>query len=536
MKRVPNTGIFVQSMLAAATAAALSGTAFGQDLGTGDMNFSGYARGYAGWNLSDPPELPGNDRYRNSMLRGQLYLEALSKNPTLQWKVAGRLAREHKTGYLNDLEQLTRTHPGAFADPSFNVTDVYRASDIREAWMQFQPTENLNVKLGRQQVVWGETDLFQALDVIHGYDFTWAPLLEEPDETRKPLILLNTTLGVPAADGSLQLVIRPGWDGTKWLGSTFDLSGGRARVDGYKGASSVFGNGFDYDHPEGKKDKVTYALRWKGLASGVNYHLSYVKAHYTRNVIANSVFSPYVKAPTPAGAGGILNWIIPIVDVYGVGANTYSQSLNTVLTGELVYTKGEPFNVGVVPNGAVATSASCLGGVATVPQFTSFSGLCGVKRKNTMMAMLRAERTFETMDTLGTSSALSASLQLFHTRILGFNDAEELVQSIGYPARLKQDSTFASLVLRAPFMGDRLTPTVALGRDITNRGTLFAAAVDYELGTHWRLRAEADMFSGNSSISMNQFGPFYLPVGDASGLPGLLEHNSRFYLRATYQF
>lgn len=527
--------MLTRSLIAASIAAAVGGSAFGQ---SSDVEVQGYVRAYAGWNVDKIIETD-NKSGDLSMLRGQAYLEVQNKVSALQWKISGRMAREHKTGYLSKLESVERGTsghgPSASGNPTFNVMDIYNKGEIRDLWVQFQPAENLNIKIGRQQVVWGETDLFQALDVIHGYNFTWAPLLEEPDEMRKPLFLFNTTLAFPAADGSVQLILRPGWDALRDNGSTWDIWGGRARPVGYKGWSSAFlPNTMDYEHPAGDLDnKLTYALRWKGLAAGANYHLSYVHMPYTRNPIANAMFAPYQKAPV----GGVLaNWIVPIVDVFGAGLNFYSQPIDTVLTGELVYTRDEPFNVGTIPGGPVAVG--CLGpGFGLAPFATSFSGVCGVKRKGTIMTMLRAEKSIKSNEWLGTSTPMTAALQIFNTRISGFNVAEELVQSIGYPNLVKESSTFVSLVLRAPFMQDKLTPTVALGRDFTNDGSLFSMALDYELGTHWRLRAELDKFWGNSTVNMQTIpGVGYLPVGSASGLPGLLNDNSRFYLRATYQF
>ena len=530
--------MLTRSLIAASIAAALGGSAFGQ---SSDIEVQGYVRGYAGWNTDKIIETD-NKSGDLSMLRGQVYLEVQNKKSALQWKVSGRIAREYKTDYLKELESLERGTSAhgvsAFGNPDFNIMSIYNKGEIRDAWVQFQPMDNLNVKVGRQQVVWGETDLFQALDVIHGYNFTWAPLLEEPDEMRKPLFLFNTSLSVPEADGSLQLILRPGWDALRDNGSTWDVFGGRARTNGYKGASSAFvPYTMDYEHPTGDLDnKLTYALRWKGMAAGANYHLSYVHMPYTRNPIANSMFAPYQKAPN----GPVLaNWIVPIVDVYGAGLNFYSQPIDTVLTGELVYTRDEPFNIGSVPGGAM--TAACLGPLSAAPFATSYSGTCGVKRKGTVMTMLRAEKSIKTNDIIGTSTPMTAALQIFNTRITNFNAAEDLVQSIGYPNPVKESSTFASLVLRAPFMQDKLTPTIALGRDFSNDGTLFAVAVDYELGTHWRLRAEWDCFRGNSNVTMQSIPglapvPLYLPVGSASGMNGLLDDNSRFYLRATYQF
>jgi len=498
------------------------------------FNFGGYARAYLGWNTDNPREIGGNDRGRLAMERGQLYLEADGKVSNFQWKLAGRFAREARTSYLKDLQDLTRTRVGFGNNPGFDVTDIYNSTDIREAWVQFQPTDKINVKFGRQQVVWGETDIFQALDVIHGYNFTWAPLLEEPDETRKPLILLNTTLSFPSLDGSLQFVFRPGWDNEDNLGSTWDLFGGRSRVVGYKGYSTTYGAETDWKHPEGKNKDKSYALRWKGMMGGIGYHLSYVNSFYTRNPIANSVFAPYKKNPVDNGNGGVYNLIVPTVQVFGTGLNGYMQSIDTVLSGELVYTRDEPFNRGVIPGGAVATA--CLGGVASLPDASAFSGFCGVKPKNTLMTMARAEKTFRTEEVLGTSGLTSVSLQLFNTHIMDFKRSDELVQAAGFPDRVKENTSIGTMVVRAPWMGDKLWTTVALGREFTNKGTFAAIAADYEAGTHWRLRAEWDIFDGqNSMTNGGLLGP-NMPMGSAKGTSGLLDRNDRFYLRTTYQF
>ena len=526
--------MLTRSLIAAGIAAALGGSAFGQ---SSDVEVQGYLRGYAGWNVDKIIEL-GGERGDLNMLRGQVYLEAQNKKAALQWKLSARVAREAKVDYLKDLQKLERTVASPYGNPAFSVSSLYDRGEIRDLWVQFQPLDNLNVKIGRQQVVWGETDLFQALDIIHGYNFLWAPLLEEPDEMRKPLFLFNTVLTFPEANGSAQLILRPGWDALRDNGSTWDVYGGRGRTIGFKGGSSALLQ--DYEHPEGDLDnKLTYALRWKGLAAGLNYHLSYVKMPYTRNPVANSALAPYKQGPV----GGILaNWIVPIVEVYAAGANAYVQELDTVLTGEVIATRGEPFNIGSAGVGlkgpvAVGCLNAALGpGVGMAPFLTSFSGLCGIKRKDTLMTMIRAEKSLKTHDILGTSSPMTAALQIFNTRISGFNRAEELVQGPGYPNLVKENSTFVSLVLRAPFMQDKLTPTVALGRDFTNDGSLFAIAVDYELGTHWRLRAELDKFWGNSTVTMQNTPMGYMAVGSASGMSGMLDDSSRFVLRVTYQF
>lgn len=537
MNKSSGNRVGVRAACSASMAACLMASAVA-DEGSGRVDegvrFGGYVRGYLGWNADNPQEVSGkNNRGRLAMQREEIYLEADGKHSAFQWKLAGRAAREQATGYLKDLQDLTRNRTGYGRDPGFDIESLYTNEEIREAWIQFQPHERLNVKFGKQQVVWGETDIFQALDVIHGQNFTWAPMLQEPDETRKPLILLNTTLSVPEANGSVQLVIRPGWDDEKDLGSTWDVYGGRSRVAAYKGYSTWYGGEADWHHPEGKKDEVTYALRWKGTAAGLGYHLSYVKSFYTRNPIANSVFAPYKKNPVDNGNGGTYNLITPIVEVFGAGINGYSQALDTVLTGEVIYTKGEPFNQGSIPNGAVAVS--CLGGPATLPDASAFSGFCGIKRKNTVMTMLRGEKQFNTMG-LGSSGPTSVSVQLFNTTVLGFDRADELVQAAGFPDLVHRNTSIATLVIRTPWMGDKLTSTIALGREFANQGTFAALAADYELGTNWRLRAEYDGFWGRNNTTNGGALGASMPMGNAAGTSGLLDKNDRFYLRATYQF
>lgn len=498
------------------------------------IRFGGYLRGYLGWNADNPQEVAGKDnRGRLSMQREEVYLEADGKHSAFQWKLAGRAVREQATSYLKDLQDLTRQRSGYGRDHGFDIESLYSNEEIREGWIQFQPHERLNVKVGKQQVVWGETDIFQALDVIHGQNFTWGPMLQEPDETRKPLFLLNTTFSVPEANGSFQLVVRPGLDDEKDLGSTWDVYGGRSRVSAYKGYSTWYGAKADWHHPEGDKNDVTYALRWKGTAAGLGYHLSYVKSFYTRNPIVNSVFAPYKQNPVDNGNGGTYNLITPIVDVYGAGINGYSQALDTVLTGEVIYTNGEPFNQGSVGSGALALS--CLGGTGAMNDASAFSGFCGIKRKNTVMTMLRGEKQFNTMG-LGSSGPTSVSVQLFNTTILDFKDGEELVQAAGFPDLAHKNTSIGTLVVRTPWLGDKLASTIALGREFTNHGSFAAIAADYELGTNWRLRAEYDGFWGKNSTSNGGLLGANMPVGSAAGTSGLLDKNDRFYLRATYQF
>ena len=49
----------------------------------------------------------------------------------------------------------------------------------------------LGIRLGRQQIVWGRTDLFRVLDVINPVDFSRNNIYDELEDIRIPLWMLQ---------------------------------------------------------------------------------------------------------------------------------------------------------------------------------------------------------------------------------------------------------------------------------------------------------------------------------------------------------
>ena len=102
------------------------------------------------------------------------------------------------------------------------------------------------LELGKQQVVWGETDFFQSLDVIHGYDMRIRSFLEpENEDVRKPLWMVNLMERFDSVDGTLQLLYIPGrMNRASDRGNSYDLEGGRWANNPNKGItfeSATFG-------------------------------------------------------------------------------------------------------------------------------------------------------------------------------------------------------------------------------------------------------------------------------------------------------
>lgn len=496
------------------TAAVLLATAGPAPALAEDFHLSGYLRGWASFNLENPRETPQNDKHDFSMLRAALLLDADATVGPVKLKAIGRLDGEHKTNYLKRLDN-SPTQAG-------NLMSEYNDATLREFYIDVPAGKRVDFRLGKQQVVWGETDFFRAMDVVHGFDYSWRSFLEvENEELRKPLILANMRIQVPEANGSLQAFIRPGWDGGKDIGNTYDLFGGRWANQPNKGVNFFAPSGlpaplparltyYDYRHPAGDKDDVTGGLRWSAKAGGIHYSIAYLKTLNNDPVVNPSALiggTPYKVAPK----GLLGDFIYPEIDLVGVTANGYSQTLDAVLSTEIVATRDAAFNTG----------SNFLGG--------ALPGFASVIRKNTLLTMLRADKQLNLSRLIGTSRPSFFSLQLFNTRVLNFKESDDIVYLAGFGLKRKQDSALLTTILAMNYNNDRINPTIAGGWDVTYGGGFFIPSVEFVFGDAWRLRVEADLFFDQGNKKPGQ-------IENSTSLMGYFANNDQLVFRLTRQF
>jgi hypothetical protein len=80
---------------------------------------------------------------------------------------------------------------------------------LRECYLDVL-TDNLDLRLGKQQVVWGTADGVRILDLINPLDYReWT--LKDYIDSRIPLWMLNAE-GKLLMDGQLQLLLIPDWE------------------------------------------------------------------------------------------------------------------------------------------------------------------------------------------------------------------------------------------------------------------------------------------------------------------------------------
>lgn len=467
----------------------------------GDVRLSGYLRQYVSMNLEDVPETSEDDEYDLSMIRSTFFLNAFAPVGQTNWTARFRASKDFQTDYEKRLEDIADS-----IIPGQDFEDEYDEVDLRELFVEFDLGSRINARLGRQQVVWGETDFFHATDVIHGYDFRWRSFyVPENEDTRKPLILANVNFDVPELQGSLQVVVRPGGlDEDSWIGNSVPAFGGRWSNNDSKGVplGSQDENPsiatFDYHDEEGDTDDTHWGLRWSGTigADLVNYSLSYYKGQggFQQDPVL------YFDAEDDIR----LEFIFPETETYGASATGYIPFLDTVYRAEVAFT----------PDRTLGTLAGAL------VEKDAYNFLLGFDTN------LRLQNTI-----FNTSSPSLFTVQLFDWYLPGVEESDQIVHFIG-AGFYDEHNVLSTLIWTFPYMQDTLTATFVTIADLTQGGAWIVPSVEKQFGEHWRVKMEADFaVGGNQTDESRSFAG-----GDAASPVGAFTNNNQLLLRLTYQF
>ncbi|HJW25884.1 MAG TPA: DUF1302 family protein [Rhodocyclaceae bacterium] len=505
-----------------------------------ETNFYGDVSAALSWNTQDT--LKDNKGFANTLpdTKGKMSMQRYTArlnvdstvNENLSWAGKLRLVHEADLGYLKKLEDIRGLgFSGADSAGHNDLSRMYSWSELRELYADIKPTENILLRLGKQQVVWGESDFFQAMDMVHGYDFTWRSFLEPAnEELRKPLVLANLTVQVPEADGKVQVLFRPGsLNRLDAIGNTYDIRGGRWANQPLKGVDFTAITPYNYRAEGADARKNTWGIRWSGLAREINYSLSYLKTFNPSPVISMAPQVPIGLignlAPIPTGSvpfnqnyTGVAGEVVyPKVDMFGVTASGYSATADAVFSTEVAYVRDFAYNFGQNSFWSLV-----LGG----------PGYDGVKRKNVVRSMVRMDKSLPfTQSLLGTEKPAFFSVQVFDTWIRNFKESEDLVQLVGFGQRSAEHSTLMTVILDTSYVNGTVNPTLVLGSDLTYGGGFAVPSVTLQYGKNWRLKLEYDHFwhkgarsAANDNVERN------------GSLFGYFANNNQFYAKLTYQF
>lgn len=480
----------------------------------GGWNLHGWARQYLSWNADrvQKPDPRGHyeyDRWDLSMNRQSLYFDVQGPTGELNWVIRTRFSNDELTKYEKSLQRWTKFY-GAPAD----FRKEYREADVRELFFDWAPNDRLAFRIGRQQVVWGETDFFHATDVIHGFDLRWRKFLNaSSEEVRKPLIMINTEINFPTVDGSLQLLLRPGLDDATQLGNDDPTFGGRwsnAMAKGINLASIEHGgiakNNFDFKGHGVDADSKDphYGFRWKGeslFGKPITYAFSYY--HGVGGGFQDPILITDFDHPKH---GNPLQFILPETDTVGASISGFIPSIDAVYRAEIAYTPDRPM--------------SRLANDGSLP----------IVKEDMFNYVFGLDMNPRLQDVLGTSNASLLSIQIFDWHIPDADKKDRVIRFDG-SGYYKTHNVIGTVVFSNPFMGDNLNATLVLMHDFTYKGGMIIPSVEYQYQANWRFKLEYDhAFGGETTRMVGGFPP------DDASIFGALKDDDQLVLYITYQF
>src|ERR1700730_5552744 len=96
-----------------------------------------------------------------------------------------------------------------------NLQEHYFRNDLREYYAQLNFTDNFSMKIGKQQVIWSEADVFSVTEITNPSDLTFHLLaVETPENTRRNLRMIKFNYILPdflkTANNEIEAFVIPG--------------------------------------------------------------------------------------------------------------------------------------------------------------------------------------------------------------------------------------------------------------------------------------------------------------------------------------
>lgn len=436
-----------------------------------------------------------------------------------------------------------------------------------DATIPFANGDELNLRIGRQQIVWGRTDLFRVLDQVNPIDFSIQNIYEELEDSRIPQGLISAEYRWGATNMFDDINIQFIWSFEEFQpnilgqgGSTYSILGAgdtfRAlsncwhngcTVSNFATGLSPFGNlatdfpphvlGIREAHVPDEREE--FGVRLEGVFKSVGFSVNY--RHFFSQLpslragipgvnpfVGDPANIPACPPPTPAtGLCGVpfnpfdpsdafgverprpfvpaFDIHFPKVDLVGGSADFYVDKVKSAFRVELAWTTGEEF---------ADTSKVRLFSESDVIRW-----VVGWDRP-TYIRFLNPNRTF----------LLSA--QIFGQHLLDHESFNPLLGPPGSgvfgPKIGFQDFSeefIGTFLFQGNYMNDRLTPSIITAYSVRSGAGVVGPSLNWLPSDNWRLTIGANIKFGTARHQVddgrtsNSFPPFTVPLGTCGPPP-----------------
>jgi Protein of unknown function (DUF1302) len=329
-------------------------------------------------NESDIDGFPSNhgDRAgKPSMLRHTLLLEAdwrpfdnVKVHAVFRGVRSGSLAAD-RFAQTPDMEyNLKYNHDPEVMDAKIHETHkrYYNENELREIYVDIDATDKINLRVGRQQVSWGDMATYRLLDVVNPVDGSWhLPPFEAFEDTRKPLYMAKLLIDVPCLQGNLETLYIPLIDDpedTVTTPATF-----------YGAWGLPVGSKNDYvsdlrivdkitQYPKNDLSDARVGARWKGILGGLTYTLVAYHGHQLTPPIPDYVVKSW-EIDDEGFHNADVYLRVPRLNTYGFSVDYAFESpvgmvvkLEAAVTPEVQYAVNSPLSAGFTTDNRVAST------------------------------------------------------------------------------------------------------------------------------------------------------------------------------------
>lgn len=409
-----------------------------------------------------------------------------------------------------------------------------RLDFIRELYVDFDyGFDNghiLSTRLGKQQVIWGRTDLFRVLDVINPVDFSRNNIYDELEDIRIPMWILKTDYRMGAGDVFDDLNLSFVWNFDRFRPHDLGQCGSpNVMLDAgcfFRGMNTLWEYGGTVANFAGGEAATDFGPGQIGIRKahmpgwslsngqfGVKLEGVYGDIGFSLNALTYRSQLPSLRGGIPAQNGftgetavwpGLIAFDIhfPRVNLLGGSLDYYAQALDTVFRVEVAHTSGEEF---------ANTMQSRLYSESDVTRYVVGAD------KNIFIPFLNSRRAF------------MFSGQIFGQHIHEHQTERRALGTVGMPDW--KANWIGTLLVKGWWRNDRLSPQIITAHDFRAGATAIAPSVEWLVSDKLRLIGGANIKVGTGARkfddcrSCNPWDPFTAggpghPEGYSMGLTG----------------
>jgi hypothetical protein len=401
-----------------------------------------------------------------------------------------------------------------------------RLDFIRELYVDFDyGLDNghiLSTRLGKQQVVWGRTDLFRVLDVINPVDFSRNNIYDELQDIRIPMWILKTDYRMGPGEIFDDLNLSFVWNFDRFRSHDIGQCGSPNNIlDAacfFRGMNNLWENGgtvanfaggvFATDFGPGQIGvRKAHMPAWS-LSNGqfgLKLEGVYGDIGFSLNALTYRSQLPSLRGGIPGQNGftgetavwpSLIAFDIhfPRVNLIGGSLDYYAQGIDTVFRMEVAHTDGEEF---------ANTLQTRLYSESDVTRFVVGAD------KNIFLPFLNSKRAF------------LFSGQLFGQKIYEHQLEDRPLGKAGMPDW--EENFIGTLLIKGWWMNDRLSPQILAAHDFKAEASAIAPSIEWLVSDNLKIVGGANIKVGRGAREFddcrtcNPWDPF------TAGAPGHAE-------------